>query len=200
MTATTGQATPPVVVEAQSGDNAEQTAVVTIDGTPPDVLSVPALPLLRKPAFPGILTPPTFSCPDTIKAILKIKAAGQPYVGLFLRRPGEADSSSEVVDDVDTDIYDIGALASIQNIAPAGPMGEGGAGGAGGEMDGTGEQDDAAASFGTAGLHVYFMAHRRIKITDVLEVRMCCNMWKKCVCVFAYKSNITILLLLLTRR
>jgi len=79
-----------------------------------------ALPVIRGPVFPGVLTPISIYDKKTIEAIEKIMSGGSGgYLGLFLRKD-EPDVSKglekpEVITNA-TDLYSVGTFAQIQRM------------------------------------------------------------------------------------
>lgn len=90
-----------------------------------------AVPLPRRPLFPGVLTPVTVDNPRLIEKLLDLKRdGGQAYVGAFLRRDGDAVASATAADTPSPgtplspdDLHTVGTLASVHTLA----SGDGGA-------------------------------------------------------------------------
>ncbi|KAI9136291.1 Lon protease C-terminal proteolytic domain-containing protein [Paraphysoderma sedebokerense] len=76
-----------------------------------------ALPITRRPLFPGFYKTVVIKDPEVIAAIKDITKNQQPYVGAFLLKDEEADT--DVVKNID-DIYKVGTFAQITNIYHSG--------------------------------------------------------------------------------
>lgn len=127
------------------------------NGSPSDSaiskLSVPevyprllALPIARRPLFPGFYKAVVVREPAVVAAMKDMLARGQPYLGAFLLKAGEGDS--DVITDIDT-VHKVGVFAQITSVFPA-----------------SGSKDDKDGS-----LTVVLYPHRRIKITDLVPPR-----------------------------
>lgn len=82
----------------------------------PDVYpQVLAIPIARRPLFPGFYKAITIKDPDVATAITESIKRGQPYVGAFLFKDENEDS--DVVRNVD-DVYDVGVFAQITSAFP----------------------------------------------------------------------------------
>ncbi|KIM33559.1 hypothetical protein M408DRAFT_61148 [Serendipita vermifera MAFF 305830] len=128
------------------------------DGPPPESsaiskLSVPevypqvlALPIARRPLFPGFYKAVVVKDPAVIAAMKDMLARGQPYIGAFLLKAGEGDS--DTITDINA-VHNVGVFAQITSVFPA-----------------SGSKDDKDGS-----LTVVLYPHRRIKITDLLPMK-----------------------------
>jgi Lon-like ATP-dependent protease len=117
-----------------SGEKALQKPAV------PDVYpQVMAIPIAKRPLFPGFYKAITIRDPNVAVAIQDMMKRGQPYVGAFLFKDDNADG--DVIEKLD-DVYDTGVFAQITAAYPLR-----------GEANGV-----------TAVLY----PHRRIKITSLL--------------------------------
>lgn len=122
----------------QSIDN--QLQKPTVPEHYPQVL---ALPIARRPLFPGFYKAVVVKDAHVTSAIKDLLKRGQPYVGAFLLKDENADI--DVISNINQ-IYDIGVFAQITSIFPAGR---------------TGADDDS-------GLTAVLYPHRRIKATDII--------------------------------
>lgn len=117
-----------------SGDKALQKPAV------PDVYpQVMAIPMAKRPLFPGFYKPITIRDPNVALAIQDMMRRGQPYVGAFLFKDDNADG--DVIENLN-DVYDVGVFAQITAAYPL--RGE------------------------TSGLTAVLYPHRRIKISSLL--------------------------------
>jgi Lon-like ATP-dependent protease len=128
------------------------------DGAPPESsaiskLSVPevypqllALPIARRPLFPGFYKAVVVRDPAVVAAMKDMLARGQPYLGAFLLKAGEGDS--DTITDINS-VHKTGVFAQITSVFPA-----------------SGSKDDKDGS-----LTVVLYPHRRIKINELLPPR-----------------------------
>lgn len=82
----------------------------SIPETYPQVL---ALPITRRPLFPGFYKAVTITSPPVIKAIRELLAHGQPYIGAFLLK--DSDSDSDVITSMDQ-VHPVGVFAQITSV------------------------------------------------------------------------------------
>lgn len=76
----------------------------------PEVL---ALPIARKPIFPGTMRSLLVQDPKVASAITRLKKRGQPYVGVFLTKDDK--NERDALKDLN-EVYDVGTFASIGQI------------------------------------------------------------------------------------
>ena len=100
---------------------------------------VMAVPIAKRPLFPGFYKAITVRDPNVIAAIQEMLKRGQPYVGAFLFKDDASDK--DIIETMD-DVYDVGVFAQITSAFPV-----------------TGETDS---------LTVVLYPHRRIKISRLL--------------------------------
>lgn len=82
----------------------------------PDVYpQVMAIPIARRPLFPGFYKAITIKDPNVVAAIQEMMKRGQPYVGAFLLKDENADK--DVIDNMD-DVHDVGVFAQITSAFP----------------------------------------------------------------------------------
>ena len=74
-----------------------------------------AIPIARRPLFPGFYKAITIKDPDVATAITESIKRGQPYVGAFLFKDENEDG--DVITNVD-DVYDVGVFAQITSAFP----------------------------------------------------------------------------------
>jgi Lon-like ATP-dependent protease len=74
-----------------------------------------AIPIARRPLFPGFYKAITIKDPEVAKAITESIKRGQPYVGAFLFKNENEDE--DVIRNVD-DVYDTGVFAQITSAFP----------------------------------------------------------------------------------
>ncbi|KAJ9095369.1 ATP-dependent Lon protease pim1 [Naganishia cerealis] len=72
-----------------------------------------ALPITRRPLFPGFYKAVTITSPPVIKAIRTLLQRGQPYIGAFLLK--DSDSDSDVITSPDQ-VYPVGVFAQITSV------------------------------------------------------------------------------------
>ncbi|PVF94417.1 ATP-dependent protease La [Serendipita vermifera] len=105
-----------------------------------------ALPIARRPLFPGFYKAVVVRDPAVVAAMKDMLARGQPYLGAFLLKAGEGDS--DTITDINS-VHKVGVFAQITSVFPA-----------------NGSKDDKDGS-----LTVVLYPHRRIKITELLPAR-----------------------------
>ncbi|KAL0944277.1 Lon protease-like protein, mitochondrial [Colletotrichum truncatum] len=94
----------------KSSDKSLQKPVV------PDVYpQVLAIPIAKRPLFPGFYKAITIKDPNVAAAITEMIKRGQPYVGAFLFKDENQDE--DVIRNVD-DVYDVGVFAQITSAFP----------------------------------------------------------------------------------
>ncbi|RYO81608.1 hypothetical protein DL762_007023 [Monosporascus cannonballus] len=76
---------------------------------------VMAIPIAKRPLFPGFYKAITIKDPNVAAAIMEMIKRGQPYVGAFLFRDENADE--DVIRDP-ADVYDTGVFAQITSAFP----------------------------------------------------------------------------------
>ncbi|KAK7042923.1 ATP-dependent Lon protease pim1 [Paramarasmius palmivorus] len=123
------------------------------NGTPPGTIakqSVPevypqvlALPIARRPLFPGFYKAVVVRNPQVVAAIKDMMKRGQPYLGAFLLK--DEDTDSDVITDIDS-VHPVGVFAQITSVFAA---------------QGPEEKEE--------GLTAVLYPHRRIKITELVK-------------------------------
>lgn len=103
-----GGAPPPPPPGGKGGG--KEIAKPSIPEVYPQVL---ALPITRRPLFPGFYKAVTITSPAVIKAIRELITHGQPYIGAFLLK--DSDSDSDVITSVD-DVHPVGVFAQITSV------------------------------------------------------------------------------------
>ncbi|KAL1846443.1 ATP-dependent Lon protease pim1 [Paecilomyces lecythidis] len=82
----------------------------------PDVYpQVMAIPIAKRPLFPGFYKAITIRDPNVATAIQEMMKRGQPYVGAFLFKEEEADG--DVIENLD-DVHNVGVFAQITAAYP----------------------------------------------------------------------------------
>jgi len=106
---------------------------------PKDYPQVMALPLTRRPLFPGFYKTLFVKDPKVITAINDLMARKQPFISVFMTKDETFDG--DVVNDM-SQIYDVGVFAQISNVYHSGPDNK--------------------------GLTILLYPHRRIKIKNLI--------------------------------
>ncbi|PYH44272.1 endopeptidase La [Aspergillus saccharolyticus JOP 1030-1] len=84
--------------------------------TVPDIYpQVMAIPIAKRPLYPGFYKAITIKDPNVASAIQDMMKRGQPYVGAFLFKDENADG--DVIENLD-DVYDVGVFAQITAAYP----------------------------------------------------------------------------------
>ena len=76
---------------------------------------VMAIPITRRPLFPGFYKAITIRDPDVAAAIFEMMKRGQPYVGAFLLKDESADK--DIIESTD-DIYEVGSFCQVTSAFP----------------------------------------------------------------------------------
>ncbi|TFK99377.1 ATP-dependent protease La [Pterulicium gracile] len=116
---------------------------------PEDYPQVLALPIARRPLFPGFYKAVVIRDPAVVAAIKDMMKRGQPYLGAFLLKDEKEDS--DVIRDIN-EVHDVGVFAQITSVFAASASGTHGEGG---------EKEEA--------LTAVLYPHRRIRITDLVQ-------------------------------
>ncbi|ORX56477.1 ATP-dependent protease La [Piromyces finnis] len=106
---------------------------------PKEYPQVMALPLTRRPLFPGFYKTLFVKDPKAINAINDLMARKQPFISVFMTKDETFDG--DVVNDM-SQIYDVGVFAQISNVYHSGPDNK--------------------------GLTILLYPHRRIKIKNLI--------------------------------
>lgn len=117
-----------------------------------------ALPIARRPLFPGFYKAVVVRDPQVVAAIKEMMKRGQPYLGAFLLKDDQTDS--DVITDLDS-VHPVGVFAQITSVFSA----NSGAGTA----TGAGKEDDKSGQPQQEGLTAVLYPHRRIRITDLVK-------------------------------
>ncbi|KAL5413206.1 ATP-dependent Lon protease pim1 [Paraphaeosphaeria minitans] len=84
----------------------------------PDVYpQVMAIPIAKRPLFPGFYKAITIRNKEVGQAIADMVKRGQPYIGAFLLKDDEADK--DVIDDP-SEVYDVGTFCQVTSAFPIG--------------------------------------------------------------------------------
>lgn len=106
-----------------------------------------ALPITRRPLFPGFYKAVVIKDPQVTAAIKELLKRGQPYVGAFLLKDEELDV--DTITDLNQ-VHRVGVFAQITSVFPASSSSK------------DGKEDP--------GLTAVLYPHRRIRITDLLPM------------------------------
>lgn len=104
-----------------------------------------ALPIARRPLFPGFYKAVVVRNPAVVAAIKEMMKRGQPYLGAFLLKDENTDS--DVITDINS-VHPVGVFAQITSVFSA--------------NTGSGEEKEE-------GLTAVLYPHRRIQITELLK-------------------------------
>lgn len=104
-----------------------------------------ALPIARRPLFPGFYKAVVVRNPAVVAAIKEMMKRGQPYLGAFLLKDENADS--DVITDISS-VHPVGVFAQITSVFSA--------------TTGSGEEKEE-------GLTAVLYPHRRIEISELLK-------------------------------
>lgn len=107
-----------------------------------------AVPIARRPLFPGFYKAVVVKDPNVTSAIKELLKRGQPYVGAFLLKDENVDV--DTITSLDQ-VHKVGVFAQITSVFPA----------SSGSKDGSKEED--------GGLTAVLYPHRRIEITELVN-------------------------------
>jgi ATP-dependent Lon protease len=114
---------------------------------PENYPQVLALPIARRPLFPGFYKAVVVKNPDVVAAIKDMMKRGQPYIGAFLLKDENTDS--DVITDANA-VYPVGVFAQITSVFSAGTSTK------------EGEEKEEA-------LTAVLYPHRRIRMTELVK-------------------------------
>ncbi|KAH0831793.1 Lon protease like protein, mitochondrial [Fonsecaea pedrosoi] len=97
---------------SRRGRRSTQISKPTIPETYPQVM---AIPIAKRPLFPGFYKAITIRDPNVVAAITEMMKRGQPYVGAFLFKDDAADK--DIIEKMD-DVHDVGVFAQITSAFP----------------------------------------------------------------------------------
>ncbi|TFK31166.1 ATP-dependent protease La domain-containing protein, partial [Crucibulum laeve] len=112
------QSTPPPA-DAPPASTPGSIAKQSVPEVYPQVL---ALPIARRPLFPGFYKAVVIRNPAVVAAIKEMMKRGQPYLGAFLLKDENTDS--DVITDIDS-VHSVGVFAQITSVFSASGSGEG---------------------------------------------------------------------------
>ena len=99
----------------KSGRKASSERALQKPSVPEVYPQVMAIPIAKRPLFPGFYKAVTIRDPNVTAAIQEMMRRGQPYVGAFLFK--DESSDKDVIDNVD-DVHDVGVFAQITSAFP----------------------------------------------------------------------------------
>ncbi|KIJ52552.1 hypothetical protein M422DRAFT_202688 [Sphaerobolus stellatus SS14] len=132
---------------SRNGSSSSSSAI-SKQSVPEHYPQVLALPIARRPLFPGFYKAVVIRNPAVVAAIKEMMKRGQPYIGAFLLKDDNADS--DIITDINS-VHHVGIFAQITSIFSA-------TGGA--AKDGEEGKEE--------GLTAVLYPHRRIKLTGLV--------------------------------
>ncbi|OJT06649.1 Lon protease -like protein, mitochondrial [Trametes pubescens] len=118
---------------------------ISKQSVPENYPQVLALPIARRPLFPGFYKAVVIRNPEVVSAIKEMMRRGQPYLGAFLLKDENADS--DIITDINS-VHPVGVFAQITSVFTASSNKEG-------------EKEE--------GLTAVLYPHRRIRITELVK-------------------------------
>lgn len=148
-----GDSTPPSS-DGGSGSSSSSSSGTSISrrSVPDNYPQVLALPITRRPLFPGFYKAVVINDKEVIKAIKESIKRGQPYIGAFLLKDEDADS--DVITDTNS-VHPVGVFAQITSTFPA---------------PSSSDSSDPNAKPSEPGLTAVLYPHRRIRIDELLPI------------------------------
>jgi ATP-dependent Lon protease len=120
---------------------------ISRQSVPENYPQVLALPIARRPLFPGFYKAVVIRNPQVVAAVKEMMKRGQPYLGAFLLKDEKADS--DVITDINS-VHPVGVFAQITSVFAA--------------ASGPGREEEKEE-----GLTAVLYPHRRIKITSLVK-------------------------------
>ncbi|KAL7279252.1 hypothetical protein ACG7TL_007093 [Trametes sanguinea] len=130
---------PPPDHPPQSGTSISKQSV------PENYPQVLALPIARRPLFPGFYKAVVIRNAEVVSAIKEMMRRGQPYLGAFLLK--DENSDSDIITDINS-VHPVGVFAQITSVFTAS----------------SGKEDEKEE-----GLTAVLYPHRRIRITELVK-------------------------------
>ncbi|KAL5504359.1 PIM1 [Sanghuangporus vaninii] len=128
---------------SSSGPSSGSGTSISKQSVPESYPQVLALPIARRPLFPGFYKAVVVRNPGVVAAIKEMMRRGQPYLGAFLLKDENTDS--DVITDINS-VHHVGVFAQITSVFAA---------------QGKDEKEE--------GLTAVLYPHRRIKITGLVK-------------------------------
>ncbi|KIW47940.1 ATP-dependent protease La [Exophiala oligosperma] len=97
------------------GKRGRKTTQISKPTVPEIYPQVMAIPIAKRPLFPGFYKAITIRDPNVVAAITEMMKRGQPYVGAFLFKDDTADK--DIIEKMD-DVHDVGVFAQITSAFP----------------------------------------------------------------------------------
>ncbi|KAJ3825812.1 ATP-dependent protease La [Lentinula raphanica] len=149
---------------ASSSGNNKSLTKPTVPQNYPTVL---ALPIARRPLFPGFYKAVVIKNPAVVRAVKDMMARGQPYLGAFLLKEEEGkDGESETLDkDIISnldEVHEVGVFAQITSVFSANPNPTA-------PSEGSKDSDKASGEESEEHLTAVLYPHRRIMITELIK-------------------------------
>lgn len=133
----------------QSPPQSPSPTTLTRPTIPEHYPQVLALPIARRPLFPGFYKAVVIRNPAVVAAVKEMMKRGQPYIGAFLLKDEASDS--DVITDLNA-VHEVGVFAQITSIFAANSPG-----------------NVAGKDGGEDGLTAVLYPHRRIRITELVK-------------------------------
>ncbi|KAF8340332.1 Lon protease C-terminal proteolytic domain-containing protein [Cantharellus anzutake] len=141
---------PPAKSPPPESDSPPPSTSISKQSVPESYPQVLALPITRRPLFPGFYKAVVVKHPAVVAAIKEMMKRGQPYIGAFLLKDENADS--DIITDL-SGVHRTGVFAQITSVFPASSP-----------SNGRDEEKDDS-------LTVVLYPHRRIHINELLPIR-----------------------------
>lgn len=148
---------------SSNGATSRQLTSQSVPTVYPQVL---ALPITRRPLFPGFYKAVVIKSPQVCAAIKESLKRGQPYIGAFLLKDDDGDA--DTIDSLD-DVHRVGVFAQITSVFPAqsSKKGSGSKDASKAKERNRGEEEEENSE--EEGLTAVLYPHRRIRIDELLH-------------------------------
>ncbi|KIV84306.1 ATP-dependent protease La [Exophiala sideris] len=100
---------------SDGGKRGRRTTQISKPTVPEVYPQVMAIPIAKRPLFPGFYKAITIRDPNVVAAITEMMKRGQPYVGAFLFKDDTADK--DIIEKMD-DVHEVGVFAQITSAFP----------------------------------------------------------------------------------
>lgn len=131
------------------GTPSSSSSAISKQSVPENYPQVLALPIARRPLFPGFYKAVVIRNPSVVAAVKEMMKRGQPYLGAFLLKDDNTDS--DTITDINS-VYNVGVFAQITSVFST--------------MGGVTKEGEEGRD---EGLTAVLYPHRRIKLTELIN-------------------------------
>ncbi|CAO1612927.1 unnamed protein product [Jaminaea pallidilutea] len=150
---------------SSSGSGGGSGRQLTPQSVPTVYPQVLALPITRRPLFPGFYKAVVIKNPHVCAAIKESLKRGQPYIGAFLLK--DEDGDADTIEDLDK-VHRVGVFAQITSVFPAQSSSSSSKKQSGDKKEKESDNGSSSSSEEEEGLTAVLYPHRRIRIDELL--------------------------------